>query len=389
MSCYVSSNDNRFYVAAETAYGTVPSIEARHRVPALRLRAKQAADRVQRKDKTGSRTFAGLPPGVRRRSSFEMATYLTAWTDQTREPGYGPMFRAAMGGGGNLFAGGTATSVNGVNVTFGGAHNLSAGRAITIGGEMRFVIAIVNSTTVQVNAPFTGSIAGGVAVGPTMSYAPESDLSSASLFDYWSPSTLVHRVVAGAAVDEMRVKVNSDFHEFSFRGPARDVIDSASFESGQGGLTQFPAEPDLTSFDYSIIPGHLGQVWLGTPANRFYTLTEAELAVNNNIDLRAHEFGIDGPFCIAGGQRSVQLNFSIFETDTDATKALYQAARQRSPITAMFQLGQQQGQLFGFYMNNVVPETPEFDDSEVRLQWKFTNCQAQGGIDDELFVAFG
>jgi len=93
--------------------------------------------------------------------------------------------------------------------------------------------------------------------------------------------------------------------------------------------------------------------------------------------------------CIAGGQRSVKLSFSIFEMDTEATKALYQAARQRSPITAMFQLGQQAGQMFGFYMNNVVPEVPEFDDGESRLQWKFTNCVAQGGIDDELFMAFG
>lgn len=222
-----------------------------------------------------------------------------------------------------------------------------------------------------------------------MNYAPETDLGSVSIFDYWSPSTLVHRIVSGAAVDQMRVKVNSDFHEFEFKGPARDIIDSTSFESGEGGLTDFPAEPALGGFDYSIIPGHLGQVWLGTPANRFYTLTEAELVVDNNIDVREREFGLSGPVCIAGGQRSVRLNFTIFEMDTEATKSLYQAARQRSPITAMFQLGQQQGQLFGFYMNNVVPEVPEFDDSTARLQWKFTNCQAQGGINDELFVAFG
>jgi hypothetical protein len=389
MSCYVSSNDNRFYVAGETAYGAVASIEARHRVPALRLRARQAADRVQRRDKTGSRTFAGLPAGVRTATSFEMATYLTSWSDQTREPGYGPLFRATLGGAGKLFASTTAAGSSGLNIQFSSAHNLSVGQAITIGGEMRFVIAIVNPTTVQVNAPFTGSVASGTAVGSTMSYAPATDLASASLYDYWSPATTVHRILSGAAVDQMRVKVNADFHEFEFRGPAKDVIDSASFESGQGGLTQFPEEPAAAGFDYSIIPGHLGQVWLGSPANRLYTLTEAELVVDNNIDTRDREFGLKGPMCIAGGQRSVKLSFSIFEMDTEATKALYQAARQRSPITAMFQLGQQAGQMFGFYMNNVVPEVPEFDDSEARLQWKFTNCQAQGGLDDELFVAFG
>ena len=389
MSCYVSSNDNRFYVAGETAYGVVASIEEHNRVPALRMRARQVADRAQRRDKTGSRTFAGLPAGVRRRSSFEMATYLTAWTDQSREPGYGPLFRAGLGGTGRLFGSTTLVSVVGLNIQFAGVHNLTVGQAITIGEEMRFVIAIINPTTVQVNALFTGSLVAGTGVGATMSYAPTTDLPSASIFDYWSPTTTVQRIVAGGAVDQMRVKVNADFHEFEFRGPAKDVIDSSSFESGQGGLTQFPAEPTLGGFDYSIIPGHLGQVWLGAPANRFYTLTNAELVIDNNIDVRQREFGIEGPVCIAGGQRTVKLNFSIFEMDTEATKALYQAARQRSPISAMFQLGNQAGQMFGFYMNNVVPEVPEFDDSEARLQWKFTNCQAQGGIDDELYMAFG
>jgi len=37
----------------------------------------------------------------------------------------------------------------------------------------------------------------------------------------------------------------------------------------------------------------------------------------------------------------------------------------------------------------VVPEVPEFDDSENRLQWKFTGCQAQGTGNDEIYVAFG
>jgi hypothetical protein len=68
---------------------------------------------------------------------------------------------------------------------------------------------------------------------------------------------------------------------------------------------------------------------------------------------------------------------------------LYQAARQRSPIEVMFQLGQEAGQLFGAYMKSVVPEVPEFDDSETRMQWQFRGCRAQGTVDDEMVVAFG
>jgi hypothetical protein len=55
----------------------------------------------------------------------------------------------------------------------------------------------------------------------------------------------------------------------------------------------------------------------------------------------------------------------------------------------MFQLGEQATQLFGAYMPAMVPEVPEYDDSQTRLEWKFTNCRAQGTAENELYVAFG
>jgi len=137
------------------------------------------------------------------------------------------------------------------------------------------------------------------------------------------------------------------------------------------------------------VPGHLGQVWLGATPARFFTLTAAELTLENGAELRAREFGSDLARCVAAGQRAVKLNFELFEQDDEQTKALYQAARQRSPISVMLQLGEQAGQLFGAYMSAMVPEVPEFDDSETRLQWKFQNSRAQGTVDDELYIAFG
>jgi hypothetical protein len=187
----------------------------------------------------------------------------------------------------------------------------------------------------------------------------------------------------------MRVGINGDFHEFTFRGAAMDVIDNASFSSGQGGLSSYPPEPIEDVFDYTIIPGHLGQAWLGSAPDRFFTITAAEVVIGNDVDLRAREFGTQGPRCVSAGMRSVTVDFDLFEVDDEATRGLYQAARQQSPIEVMFQLGQEAGQLFGVYMKSVVPLMPEFDDSETRLQWRFTNCRAQGFEDDELSVAFG
>src|SRR5579875_444629 len=98
MSSYISSTNNRFYVAREDTYGTTPAIDSSHRIPAVRLKASQSRDSVKRQDKTGSRTFIGLPSGVRRWSSFELTTYMTAWMDQTKEPAHGALFQGALGG---------------------------------------------------------------------------------------------------------------------------------------------------------------------------------------------------------------------------------------------------------------------------------------------------
>jgi hypothetical protein len=390
MGCYVSSNNERVYVALESAYGEVPTITAANRIPLLNLGAKQVPVVTGRKDKTGSRTFVGLPNTIRSTTSFALNTLMTDWVNQTAAPTEGPLFQAALGGAPVLYAGGTVASVTGqTEIQFTAPHGLSPGQAITSGTDIRFVAAVENSTTVFINAPFTTTPTAGAAIGPTMTYMLAEDLPSVSIFDYWDPSTAVQRILNGAAMDRLLIKVNGDFQEFDFSGPSQDLLDSASFTSGEGGLSAFPAEPAQTGFDYTIIPGNLGQVWMGATPNEFFTLTEAELTLENNIALRLHEFGSDFPRCITAGSRKITLNFNIFESVDAQTAGLYQAARQRSPIGVMIQLGEQQEQLFGAYMPAMVPEVPQFDDSETRLQWRFQNSRAQGTVDDEFYIAFG
>ena len=389
MSCYISSNNNRLYAALEPSYGQVAAITGQHRIPLVRLNAKQTPTLTSRRDKTGSRTFAGLPNRIRRTSNFELSTFMTEWTSPPSQPSHGPLFQAALGGTPLYFNRGTVQSVtNQTQVTFTAPHGLTPGQAITLGGEIRFVAAVQDTTTLFINAPFS-ALTGGATLSPTMSYKLDEDIGSVSLHDYWDPNTAVQRIVNGAAIDKLQIKVNGDFQEFNFSGPARDVVDSASFINGDAGLTQFPSEPAQAGFDYTIVPGHLGQVWLGSTPVQFLTLTSAELALHNNISLRLHEFGSDFPLCVQAGTRTVSLNLSIFEQDDTQTKELYQAARQRSPISVMIQLGEQTGQLFGAYMPAMVPEVPEYDDQQTRLQWKFQNSRAQGTVNDELYIAFG
>jgi hypothetical protein len=387
---YILSNNNRYYVALEASYGNAAAVSAVNRIPAVKLTAKQWPEKVQRKDKTGSRTFVGNPSGLRKQTSFQLTTYMTNWADQTTAPTHGPLFQACLGSAAMLFAGGTVASIpDPSKVAFAAPHGLTPGQAITSNGEMRFVSAIVDDHTVQLNAPFTITPAVSSAIGPTAVYKPATNLASVTLFDYWSPGTSVQRILAGGALDQLTVRVNGDFHEFDFSGQAQDVVDSSSFQNGQCGLSTFPTEPSVGGINYSIIPGHLGQVWLGNVPNRFFTLTKAQVGFQNNLELRAREFGASLPLAISPGQRTVTLDFTLYQKDDAGTQALYQAARQISPINVMLQLGQQAGQLFGIYMKSVIPQVPEFDDTDQRQQWQFQTCRAQGSVDDEIFVAFG
>ncbi len=390
MSAYISSNDNRFYCSTETMYGQVSTISQANRVPAVKLTAKQQLEVTSRKDKTGSRTFAGLPPGGRRKTTFDLTTYLTTWDATSAAPSYGPLFQATLGAAPALFPGGTvAAGSTTTTLHFSAPHGLTSGQGVTYLGELRFVQAVVDSTSVLLGAPFSTTPVSGTAIGPTATYFPATTLPSVSIFDYWSPNTAVHRILCGAGVDKVTVKVNGDFHQFHFSGIAQDLADSTSFATGVGQLTMFPAEPALGAFDYSIVPGNLGQVWLGSTPTQFLTLTDAQIVIANNLDTRSQEFGSSLPMALSPGTRNVAIQFQLYERDDSATQALYQAAKQQSPITAMIQLGQQPNQLFGIYLQSIMPEVPEYDDSSARLQWSFGSSRAQGTVDNEVIVAFG
>lgn len=390
MASYISSNANRFYTALESAYGSAATIQSQNRIPALKLTVRQQLEVTQRKDKTGSRSFPGLPIGGRRRTDFELQTFLTSWQSTGGGPSYGPLFQAALGGTPLAFGGGTlnASNTSGL-LTFSAPHGLTPGQAVSSAGEIRFAAAIVDLNNVQLNAPFTVTPAPGATVTGAMTYMPATELPSVTVYDYWDPSTAVQRLLCGAAIDQMEILVNGDYHEFHFTGVAQDVVDNSSFSAGAAQLQSFPAEPVLSAFDYSIVPGNLGQAWLGTSPAQFFTITNAAIQLNNALDTRTKEFGSNLPRAISPGERSVNAAFNLLGMDDAATTGLYQAARQQSPITVMFQLGNVEGQVMAVNLKSVIPVVPEFDDSQNRLQWRFRSSRAQGTVNDELAVAFG
>jgi len=389
MASYVSSSENRCYVALEASYGVAASVKNGNRIPPVSLTVTQKTERGQRRDKTGSRTFTGDPQGLRRTTQFTLQTYLSSWADQTQPPAHGALFQAALGGVAQSSAGSSLASASGTTLGFAAPHGLTLGQAVSYGGEIRFVTAVTDQNTVQLNAPFSAAVGPGAATSPTMTYAPDTELPSTTIYDYWSPATAVQRIVAGAAVNQARITANGDYQELQFSGIAADLIDSASFVASQAGLSAFPAEPAPVFGQYTVVPGYMGQVWMGAAPLQFFTLTSAQVTLGNGLDLRNREFGSNLARAIAPGMRSVSIDFGVFQQDDSQTQQLYQAARQRSPMSVMIQLGEQQGQLLGVYMESVALEVPSFDESQNRVQWRFQSCPAQGLVNNEVIVAFG
>lgn len=378
---YISSNNNRLYAAVEAMYGMAAAITANNRIPAVSLKTNYKLEKQQRRDKTGTRTYLGEFSGLRRSTSFELHSYVCSWSDQTQPPPHGALVQAALGAAPMASSGGTVSAANGQAITFSTAHGLAAGQAICCGNEIRFVSAVVSNTAVQVNAPFSTTPVAGTACSTTMTYSPGEELPSATLFDYWTPQTALQRFICGAAVDKMSVSINGDFHELSFTGNAADLVDSAT-------LSVYPAEPAESTIGYSLVPGNLGEAWLGVAPWQALTVTSAQISVDNDLQLRNQEFGFELAQGISPGIRTVDATVGLFAQDDQNTISLYEAARQRTPISLMLQLGQQAGQLMGIYLKSVVPEVPGYDDSQRRLQWKFQDSRAQGTLNDDIYIAF-
>jgi hypothetical protein len=387
---YVSTSLNRYYAALESGYGAVQAVADARAFRALRLDMELVQEYLQRRDKSGSRSFSGIVAAGRRQARFELDAYLMSGGQPGLAPDLGPLYQAACGGAPLAFAGGTAAAgCTASHIVFASPHSLSLGQAIESNGELRFVTAIANPTAVDVTPPFSQAPAEGSAIRGSVSYPLAAGLPSVSIFDYWEPATAQQRILNGGAVESVTIEARGDFHTVKFAGNGQDLIDSITFEAGQGGLAGFPTEPAARSYAGGPIAGHFGQLWLGASPARFSTVVEAALKLENGLQLRSDEIGSAVPLGIAPGDRKVTLDFQMYETDDAATQALYASARNRTPIAAFLQLGGVAGHLVGAYLNSIAAQPPKHDSGERQLKWSFTGARAAGAGDDELWIAFG
>lgn len=149
--------------------------------------------------------------------------------------------------------------------------------------------------------------------------------------------------------------------------------------------------PFFTRFEsahHATVGTQLGQAWLGNSTARFFTLIDAHLSINNNVQLRQRDMTASAVQAIAPGPREVTADFTVFAQDDAQTTALYAIAKQKGTISLQLQIGSIPGQMMSVYVPSVTPELPLFNDTTERLQWHFRKCAARGVSNDELFLAF-
>jgi hypothetical protein len=388
MSSYILSTANRFYAAIETGFGRAATVTAQNRLIANRVQARQVVAPSVRRDKSGSRTLQKATANGLRTTAFTVQSYLTS-NGSSGLPWCGPLFESAFGCIPQISSGLVVAAVpNPAAVQTTLPHGLRIGSAIAYAGEVRFVIAVPDALTANINAPFSTIAPAGITLATAATYRLGTLLPSLTIYDYWDPTDAVSRIITGATVNTFELLLSSGSPEFVFSGPAADLLDSLTFTTGASGLSSFPPEPAAASFEYSIVPGQLGQVWLGNGVAPFFTLTDATIRVDNSLQVRGREFGSATPLAVTAGPRRVSVDFALMAQDDTQTTALYQMAKDRVTIGALLQLGQQQGQMMAIYLPSVMPEIPAFDDSGQRLVWQFSNNRASGVADDEIYIAF-
>ncbi|MEP7361798.1 MAG: hypothetical protein ABI972_00965, partial [Acidobacteriota bacterium] len=389
MSCFIASNQNRVYGALESAFGTAATVDGSDRLPLSAFRLRQLRVISNRNDKTGSRTYPGAPSNGRESAALQVGCYLTEWDTETGYPPLHDLMQSVTGGAVRVCAANVVQAITGgQTISTVQPHGLSSGQGISSGGEIRFVDAILDSSTVALNAPFAGPIEIGQAVGRTVTYTLGDDLKSLTAYDYWDPQSAVQRAVAGVVFNELRVNINGDYHEMAFSGEGRTFFDSSTFVGGIAGLTEYPPEPIVDQYSVSLIPGTLGQAWIGSTASQSYNVLLGAVRMSNNIDYRRREFGPSVAGCVAGGIRDIRVDLRLSANSSSDMSALFSASRTREPIPIMFQLGESMGQLCGLYLKSVVPEVPSFEDTQTKLEWMIRDARAQGNHNDELSIAF-
>jgi hypothetical protein len=381
---YVATLSNRIYVKSESDHPAVNNMEAAELAPVTSLQILNNRRQLFRRDKTGFRGDTPVAGPQRELVEFTMEGYGTGWSGGAAKPAVSAILESGFCRATALGAGYPVQAASGANVTLSQDAPLTIGAGLAFGAEIRFVEAISGPRDFTLNAAFSMDLTAGAMLEGCAMMQPGDQTRAMAVLDTWTPSEAVQRLMTGAVSDKLTLTINNDFLEFSAKGYAKALLDNVSGAGGAGFV--FPPPPALANAA-APIAGHLGQAWIGAPAGRVCTLTQAVIRIDNNIEPRTEEFGCYGAKDFVLGRRKVALDFTLYGRNDELSNSLYAKAVNQEPVPITLQIGNQPGSMFAIYLPAVLLPVPAFNDAQPRLLWQFRNAVAMGPRNDEIFVA--
>ncbi len=383
---YIASLSNRIFIKSEIDSPDLTDMTGAEIAPITSFELSSNRKQLYRRDKTGFRSESPILGPQRELIEFNLESYGTGWAGGSLKPAITPILESGLCQSAELSPSYNVAASSGASITLQSDAALRVGMGLSFGSEIRFVESISGPRDFTLNTAFTVQLSSGALLVGCANLSLGEDVSPMSILDSWAPSQAIQRFVTGAVTDILKISVNNDFLELSAKGYARNLYDSVS--GAFGSEFQFPVAPaNSSSLENSPIAGHLGQAFIGVPAARLCTLTQAELRIDNNIEPRTDEFGCFSTKAFVLGRRRVSLDLTIFERNDELSQALYTKAVNNEPVPVMLQMGNQPGSMFAIYLPSVLFPVPAFSDSQPRLLWQFRNAVAMGLQNDEVFIA--
>lgn len=391
------SRQETFYLQNESSYGTVPNSSGTATVASadacsmIQFKMNKVTDSIFRRDKTGSRTASAGIAGrkiANWSSNMSLVTGATAGTAPDCDPILRSLFGAAptAKSGTVLVTGATNASPIVITAT---AHGLSTYDAVTIssvGGNTAangvWLVNVLTSSTFElINSSGNGSYTSGGSINKAaLVYIPTDAELSFAAWSFRVPSTGQQRVAGGCVAQNGTFNLGEDIATWQASGLAKWVLDSKNFSSAttteKMGLTAFPTDPGSPVTLGGGIAGFKGMAYLnGGLITRIRT---AQIKYGSGLDLPRDLFGteyVDNP---EADERSILLNYNMYEDDSAAQAALEQAAADKTSLDMLFQVGTTAANIYFMVLRGVQLASPDRDDSQRAFTMNYGDSRAYG-----------
>ena len=377
----------QLYVAAETAYGTPPTLLATHAMRHLSF--KPSYNPFNRVNSPAKKQSPGTVARFNRRSSAGAtveALIQPSGTINTLAE-CDPILELGMGSKSNITLATTVAASPAPTTsvfTVASATGLVAGQAILVactggtfpGKYVRWIVAI-NTLALTVAPPLPQAPATGDAVKGCCTYKLASALaSSLCLAHYPSSDTMHSQIVTGAVCEKLG---------FSFAQNDEARL-TASFKA-KLVTKPAPTKPAAFTMVGSQNPpsGLRGELYVDTVLYKFIKL---DVEIDTGVLLREDTYGFASPESILmTGRRTVTLGLDAHVEDS----SIYTNAVAGAHVRIHKQTGFTEGNIVAIYTPAGVDfGVPDVDDPDEVPTWAFKGvcCESADGQNDEIVIAF-